>query len=144
MLGSLGFPEIFLIFVIALLLFGPRRMPKMIRTIGRTVGEIKRASNDFKRTIEQEIVDEDLRETGRELRSAIAEGRSILNGDGLTERPPGAQPTRHADPGPAATDPDSAGQTATNQAATNQAATNQTVTNQAVTNQAAPDQESTP
>ena len=50
MFGTLGMPELILIFVVALLLFGPRKMPQIGRSIGRAMGEFRRASNEFKRT----------------------------------------------------------------------------------------------
>jgi TatA/E family protein of Tat protein translocase len=70
--GSIGFPELLLIFVIALLLFGPRKLPEIGRSIGRALGEFRRASNDLKRTIEEEVATEDLRQVGRDVRDATA------------------------------------------------------------------------
>ena len=55
MFGALSMPELILIFVVALLLFGPRKMPQIGRSIGRAMGEFRRASNEFKRTIEDEV-----------------------------------------------------------------------------------------
>ena len=55
MFGSLGVPELMMIFVIALLLFGPKNLPKIGRTLGRALGEFRKASDDFKRTIEEEV-----------------------------------------------------------------------------------------
>lgn len=55
MFGSLGFPELLFILVIALLIFGPKRLPEMGRTIGRGMAEFRRATSDLKRSIEQEI-----------------------------------------------------------------------------------------
>jgi len=55
MLGSLGFQEIALILVLALLIFGPRKLPEIGRTLGRSLGEFRRATTDLKRSIEQEI-----------------------------------------------------------------------------------------
>ncbi len=72
MFGSIGFPELMLIFVIALLLFGPRKLPEIGRSIGRALGEFRRASNDLKRTIEEEVATEDLRQVGRDVREAAA------------------------------------------------------------------------
>ncbi|MCP4897287.1 MAG: twin-arginine translocase TatA/TatE family subunit [bacterium] len=73
MFGPLGVPEIILIFCVALLLFGPRQMPQIGRTIGRALGEFRRASNDFKRTIEDEVAMEEIRDVEKDLRSASAE-----------------------------------------------------------------------
>ncbi|GMU67461.1 MAG: hypothetical protein AMXMBFR36_37350 [Acidobacteriota bacterium] len=55
MFGSLGLPEILFILVLALLLFGPRRLPEIGRTIGKGLSEFRRATNDLKRSIESEI-----------------------------------------------------------------------------------------
>jgi TatA/E family protein of Tat protein translocase len=53
--GSLGLPEILFILLLALLLFGPRRLPEIGRTIGKGLSEFRRATNDLKRSIESEI-----------------------------------------------------------------------------------------
>ncbi len=59
MFGSLGFTEIAVIMVLALLLFGPKRLPEIGRTIGKGMAEFRRATNDLKRTFESEMaVDE--------------------------------------------------------------------------------------
>jgi TatA/E family protein of Tat protein translocase len=52
---QLGFPEMIFIFVLALIIFGPKKMPEIGRQIGRALAEFKRASNDFKAQIETEI-----------------------------------------------------------------------------------------
>jgi TatA/E family protein of Tat protein translocase len=70
--GSIGLPELVLIFIVALLLFGPRKLPDIGRNIGRALGEFRRASNDLKRTIEEEVATEDLRQVARETRAATA------------------------------------------------------------------------
>ncbi len=73
MFGPLGVPEIILIFCVALLLFGPRQMPQIGRTIGRALGEFRRASNDFKRTIEDEVAMDEIRSVEDDLKAASAE-----------------------------------------------------------------------
>jgi sec-independent protein translocase protein TatA len=55
MFGSIGMPELILIFVVALLVFGPRKLPEIGKSIGKGLAEFKRASEDLKKTIEQEI-----------------------------------------------------------------------------------------
>lgn len=59
MLGSLGFPELIMIFVVALIVFGPKRLPDIGRSIGKAMGEFKRATNDLKSTLEEEVRLED-------------------------------------------------------------------------------------
>jgi len=55
MLGSIGMPELILIFVVALLVFGPKKLPELGKSLGRGLAEFKKASEDLKKTIEDEI-----------------------------------------------------------------------------------------
>lgn len=52
---NLGIGEMIFIFVLALIIFGPKKMPEIGRQIGRALAEFKRASNEFKAQIETEI-----------------------------------------------------------------------------------------
>lgn len=63
MLGSLGVPELIFIFVVALLIFGPRKLPEIGRTIGKSLAEFRKASNDLRRTINAELIEEELRQS---------------------------------------------------------------------------------
>ena len=54
-MGSLGMQEIIVIFIIALIVFGPRKLPEIGKSIGKGLQEFKRASNDLKRTWEEEV-----------------------------------------------------------------------------------------
>jgi sec-independent protein translocase protein TatB len=58
-LDSLGNTELLLILVAALIFFGPRRLPQLGRQLGKSLGEFRRASDDFKRTWEREVNLED-------------------------------------------------------------------------------------
>jgi sec-independent protein translocase protein TatA len=53
MLGY-GMPELIIILVLALVVFGPQKLPELARTLGRALAELKRTANDFKRSIEEE------------------------------------------------------------------------------------------
>jgi sec-independent protein translocase protein TatB len=57
---NLGFPEMIFIFVMALIIFGPKKMPEIGRQIGRALAEFRRASNEFKSQIESEITQLDV------------------------------------------------------------------------------------
>ncbi|MAW63963.1 MAG: twin-arginine translocase subunit TatB [Acidobacteria bacterium] len=59
MFGSIGMSELLIIFVIALVVFGPRKLPELGRSLGKSLGEFKRASNDLRNTLEEEIHVED-------------------------------------------------------------------------------------
>ena len=54
-MGSLGFPELIVIFVIALIIFGPRKLPEIGRSLGKSLAEFKKASNELRNTLEEEI-----------------------------------------------------------------------------------------
>jgi len=54
-MGSIGMPELVIIFVIALIIFGPRKLPELGKSLGRSINEFKRASNELKSTLEDEI-----------------------------------------------------------------------------------------
>ena len=55
MLGPIGMPELIIILVIALIIFGPRKLPELGKSLGRSLNEFKRASTDLQNTLEQEI-----------------------------------------------------------------------------------------
>ena len=66
MLPSVGIPELIIILTIALIVFGPRKLPELGRSLGRSLNEFKRASNELKNTLEDEIRTEDQRSTERQ------------------------------------------------------------------------------
>ena len=61
MFGSLGVPELLLIFAVILIVFGPRRIPEIARTLGKAMGEFRKATDDMKSTIEREVRLEELK-----------------------------------------------------------------------------------
>jgi sec-independent protein translocase protein TatA len=61
MFGSIGMPELIVIFVIALIVFGPRRLPDLGRSMGRAISEFKRATNELTNSWEQEVRTEQAR-----------------------------------------------------------------------------------
>ncbi len=56
-MGPIGVPEMVAIFVIALLLFGPKKLPELGRTLGKAITEFRRASNELKSTFETHLSD---------------------------------------------------------------------------------------
>ena len=52
---NLGFPELVVIFILALLIFGPRKLPELGKSLGKGLAEFKRASNELRRTWEEEV-----------------------------------------------------------------------------------------
>ena len=55
MFGPLGFPEVVFILILALLIFGPKRLPEIGRTLGKGMAQFRRATTDLRRTLESEI-----------------------------------------------------------------------------------------
>src|SRR3981189_2759420 len=55
MFGSIGMPDLIIIFVIALIIFGPRKLPELGRSLGKSLAEFKKASNELRSTLEEEI-----------------------------------------------------------------------------------------
>ena len=62
MFGPIGMPEMIVIAVIALIIFGPRKLPELGKSLGKNIAEFKRASNDLKNTLEEEIRTEELQD----------------------------------------------------------------------------------
>ena len=60
MFGPIGMPEMVVIAVIALIIFGPRKLPELGKSLGKSIAEFKRASNELKNTLEEEIRTEEL------------------------------------------------------------------------------------
>lgn len=71
MFGNIGFPELLIILLIALLIFGPRKLPEVGKNVGRALREFRRASDELKDRLENEIRAEDLRDLQEELRKDI-------------------------------------------------------------------------
>ena len=54
-MGPVGWQEIVVIFIVALVLFGPKKLPELGRTLGKAITEFRRASNELKSTFEREM-----------------------------------------------------------------------------------------
>ena len=70
MFGSIGMPELIIILVIALIIFGPRKLPELGRSLGRSINEFKKASNELRSTLEEEIRVEEQKEHTQTAASA--------------------------------------------------------------------------
>ena len=71
-MGPIGMPELLIILTIALIIFGPRKLPELGRSLGRSLQEFKRASNELKNTLDDEIRVEEQRSHERQRASEPA------------------------------------------------------------------------
>jgi TatA/E family protein of Tat protein translocase len=65
-------PELVIILVIALVIFGPRKLPELGRSLGKSLGEFKRASNELRNTLEEEVRVEEQKEQKAKLQAEQA------------------------------------------------------------------------
>lgn len=74
----LGTTELLVILVVALVLFGPRKLPQLSRSLGKSLGEFKRASEEFKQTWEREVAMESVEKERETEQAMLPPDNSIL------------------------------------------------------------------
>jgi sec-independent protein translocase protein TatA len=96
MFGSIGMPELIIIFVIALIIFGPRKLPELGRSLGKSLAEFKRASNELKSTLEEEIRIEEQQQRVEAAKQAAEHATAAAPSVGTAEHAstPVAEPVR--------------------------------------------------
>jgi sec-independent protein translocase protein TatA len=78
-MGSLGMQELIVIFILALIVFGPRKLPELGKTIGKGLAEFKKASNELKHTWEEEVrLDKEKEEVSEILKDSTINPSEIL------------------------------------------------------------------
>jgi TatA/E family protein of Tat protein translocase len=102
MFGTLGGPELFLILVVALIVFGPRKLPEIGKSLGRMMNEFKRASNEFRQTLEDEVEADKRREPAR-VEAPVTATASVV--DETPAVPAATEPAPAASTEPAAAAP---------------------------------------
>jgi sec-independent protein translocase protein TatA len=102
MFGPIGMPELILIFVVALLVFGPKKLPEIGKSLGKGLAEFKKASEELKRTIEAEI--ESSKQDASTVRQSVTEAAHLIAPPEVVPRsePTGASPEPAAAPQPEA------------------------------------------
>jgi len=96
---GIGFPELLLIAVIALVVIGPQRLPDLARALGRGFAEFRRATDELKRTFEEES----RAARSQELREKLLAEGKIRPPDALDPYPPEANAAGESRPAAAAT-----------------------------------------
>lgn len=84
---GIGMPELLMILAVALIIIGPKKLPELAKTLGRALGEFKRATNDLKESIQMETglddVGDEFHEVERDIKAAAP----------LSDEAPAADPT---------------------------------------------------
>jgi sec-independent protein translocase protein TatA len=80
MFGSIGPAELILIFIVALLVFGPKRLPEIGKSVGKAIREFKRTSEEIKGRIEDEIQASELKDAARDLKDGISGIKEEITG----------------------------------------------------------------
>ena len=81
MFGNIGFPELLAILAIALLVFGPKKLPEVGRSLGKALREFRKTSDEIKERIEDEIQASELKDIQNEIKKDINNIKDIT-GDG--------------------------------------------------------------
>ncbi len=79
MFGPIGGPELILILVLALLLFGPRKMPEIGRMVGKALAEFRSVTTEFKSTLDREVALDDIKKTRDDLQSVVGEVKGAVS-----------------------------------------------------------------
>jgi TatA/E family protein of Tat protein translocase len=87
-MGSLGMPEIVVIFIIALIIFGPRKLPELGKTIGKGLAEFKKASNELKQTWEDEVRLDKEKDSLNEIIEDVKKDSSLTTDDAKKDASP--------------------------------------------------------
>ena len=99
-MGQLGFQELLIIFVIALLVFGPKKLPELGKSLGKGLREFKKATEDLKSNWEDQIreVETPIKEAGKDLEQAGHDVQAEFHAPNETQpsAPNGSEPTTTA------------------------------------------------
>lgn len=90
-LESIGTSELLLIAVVALIVFGPRKLPQMAKTLGKTMSEFRNATNEFKSTWEREVAFEDDAHKSSKETTLLTDTVTVGNANAIEIKPVSAE-----------------------------------------------------
>ena len=107
-MGPIGVPELIIIFVVALLVFGPRKLPELGKSLGRGLSEFRRASNELRNTLEEEVrvIEQEPSEPIHSKQAEVQPVDQEPTGEGTAESlgiASTVQPEQEVSPGPSET-----------------------------------------
>jgi TatA/E family protein of Tat protein translocase len=87
MFGNIGPMELMLIFVIALLVFGPKKLPEIGRSVGKAIREFKKTTDEIKGRIEEEIDASEIKDIRKDIQSGVDDLKTSMKGltSGVTD-----------------------------------------------------------
>jgi sec-independent protein translocase protein TatA len=77
MFGSIGIPELLIILAVALLVFGPKKLPEVGKSLGKAMREFKRTSEEIRGRIEDEIQASEIKGVAEDLRKDLQDIKSL-------------------------------------------------------------------
>lgn len=106
-MGSVGVPEMIVIAVLALLIFGPRRLPELGRQVGKALAEFRRASMEIRRAIDEEVeeLERHTREVAHEAQEAVIPPPEAAGSGSIAPPQLGSSPEKPAEEKPSDGDP---------------------------------------
>ncbi len=101
-MGPIGVQEMIFVFVLALLIFGPRKLPELGRTVGKALAEFRRASAEVRLAVEDEMreLERQARELAREAERAVSKAQDDSPSAGRQAGAGAIDPTTGAPPHP--------------------------------------------
>jgi TatA/E family protein of Tat protein translocase len=88
MFGSIGFPELIMIFIVVLLIFGPKKLPEFAKLLGKTIREFRSTIDEAKSAIEDEIYKEGLPAQLKDIGKDVKDALNINENDGHVKPSP--------------------------------------------------------
>ncbi len=95
---GIGMPEMLLILAVALIIIGPKKLPELAKTLGRALGDFKRATNDLKDSIEIETGFDEVRDNLSGAKDDLNASVTLADEAPATEAAPGASEEKNVAP----------------------------------------------